>query len=127
MHCYTGVSLYHSTDGPLANNSIVTADRGYLPGTFTCLSGRSEAGIGRWIAPNGYDYTSPGTHSFDVRVGGEDNPGMIEISVIGEENRFPAGKWDGVYSCVMPDESGTEQILYLGIYLIIGESFMHKL
>lgn len=118
---YTGVSLYNSTDGPLANNSIVTADGGYLPGTFFCLSGRNEAGIGRWIAPNGDDYTSPGTHSFDVHVGGEDNPGVIEISVIGKDNRFPAGRWDGVYSCVMPDESGTEQILYLGIYLIIGE------
>ena len=121
MYCYAGVSLYHSIDGPLANNSVVMADRGYLRGTFFCLSGRKEAGIGRWIAPNGDDYTTLGTHSFDVRVGGENNPGVIEVSVIGADNRFPAGKWDGVYSCVIPDESGTEQTLYLGIYLILGE------
>ena len=119
-----GVGLYHSSAGLLTNNSVIRADNGFLRGRFFCLSGRREAGIGQWIAPNGDDYTLPGTHAFEVSVGGQNNPGVVEISVSGLENRFPAGHWDGVYSCVIPDEDGTEQRIYLGIYLVFGESLL---
>ena len=117
----SGVALYHSSDGLLANNSVVRADGGFLRGSFFCISGQSRAGVGRWIAPSGDDYTRPGTHAFEVSVGGMENPGLVEISVAGSDGRFPAGQWDGVYSCVIPDESGTEQIIYLGIYVVFGE------
>ena len=119
------MGLYHSSEGLLTNNSVVRANNGFLPGSIFCLSGRGEAGIGRWIAPNGNDYTLPGTHAFEVSVGGQNNPGVVEISVSGSDNRFPAGHWDGVYSCVIPDETGTEKIIYLGIYLVFGESFSY--
>ena len=119
------MGLYHSSDGLLTNNSVVRANNGFLPGSIFCLSGREEAGIGRWIAPNGNDYTLPGTHAFEVSVGGQNNPGVVEILVSGSDNRFPAGHWDGVYSCVIPDETGTEKIIYLGIYLVFGESFSY--
>lgn len=114
------MGFYRSTGETLSNNSVVMAHEGFLPGTFFCVSGRKEAGIGKWIAPNGDDYSLPGTHSFEVSVGGENNPGVVEISVIGVDNRFPAGQWDGVYSCVIPDETGTERTIYLGIYLVFG-------
>ena len=117
-----GVGLYHSNDGLLANNSVVMATNGFLPGTFFCVSGRGQAGIGRWIAPGGDDYTLPGTHAFEVSIGGQNNPGVVEISVTGSDGRFPAGQWDGIYSCVIPDETGTEQIMYLGIYIAFGKS-----
>ena len=111
------MALYHSSFGLLTNNSVIRADSGFLRGSFFCLSGRREAGIGQWIAPNGDDYTLPGTHAFEVSVGGQNNPGVVEISVSGSDNRFPAGQWDGIYSCVIPDETGAEQRIYLGIYL----------
>ena len=79
---------------------MIRANNGFLPGSFFCLSGRGEAGIGRWIAPSGNDYTLPGTHAFEVSVGGQNNPGEVEISVSGSDSRFPAGHWDRVYSCV---------------------------
>ena len=120
-----GVGLYHSSSGLLTNNTVVRADNGFLRGSFFCLSGRREAGIGRWIAPNGDDYTLPGTHAFEVSVGGQSNPGVVEISIAGSDNRFPAGQWDGIYSCVIPDETGSEQRIYLGIYLVFGESLFH--
>ena len=120
-----GVGLYHSSSGLLTNNSVIRADNGFLRGSFFCLSGRREAGIGRWIAPNGDDYTLRGTHAFEVSVGGQSNPGVVEISVSGSDNRFPAGRWEGIYSCVIPDETGSEQRIYLGIYLVFGESLLH--
>ena len=116
------MGLYHSSAGLLTNNSVIRADSGFLQGSFFCLSGRREAGIGQWIAPNGDDYTLPGTHAFEVSVGGQNNPGVVEISVSGSDNRFPAGQWDGVYFCAIPDETGTEQRIYLGIYLVFGQS-----
>ena len=116
------MGLYHSSAGLLTNNSVIRADNGFLRGSFFCLSGRREAGIGQWIAPNGDDYTLPGTHAFEVSVGGQNNPGVVEISVSGSDNRFPAGQWDGVYFCAIPDETGTEQRIYLGIYLVFGQS-----
>lgn len=119
-----GVSLYHSSKGLLANNSVVMANNGFLHGSFFCTSGREQAGIGRWVAPNGDDYTLSGTHPFEVSLGGENNPGVVEISVSGPDNRFPAGQWDGVYSCVIPDETGTEQIIHLGIYLVFSKSLV---
>ena len=121
MSLLAGVGLYHSSSGLLSNNSVVTASNGYLQGSFFCVSGRRQAGIGRWIAPNGDDYTLPGTHAFNVSIGGQDNPGVVKISVTGSEGRFLAGQWNGVYSCVIPDETGTEKIIYLGIYLVFGE------
>ena len=125
MSLLAGVGLYHSSSGLLSNNSVVTASNGFLQGSFFCVSGRRQAGIGRWIAPNGDDYTLPGIHAFNVSVGGQDNPGVVEISVSGSERRFPAGQWNGVYSCVIPDETGTEKIIYLGIYLVFGELYAH--
>ena len=118
------MGIYHSSTGLLTNNSVIRADNGFLRGSIFCLSGRREAGIGQWIAPNGNDYTIPGTHAFEVSV---DNPGVVEISVSGSDDRFPAGQWDGIYSCVIPDETGTEQRIYLGIYLVFGELLLGKI
>ena len=120
-----GVALYHSNKGLLPNNSVVMASNGFLSGSFFCVSGKRQAGIGRWISPSGDDYTLPGIHAFDVTVGGQSNPGEVEISVSGSNGRFPAGQWDGIYSCVIHDESGAEQTIYLGIYLVFGESQCH--
>ena len=115
------MALYHSSNGLLSNNSVLIARDGFLQGSLFCLSGRQESGIGRWISPGGNDYTLPGgTHPFDVSVGSESNPGLVEITVSGSESRFPAGIWDGVYSCVISDETGIEQTLYLGINIVFG-------
>ena len=114
------MALYHSENGPLANNSVVVANNGFLFGSFVCVSGREQAGIGHWIAPNGEDYTQPGTHPFEVRLGGETNLGVVEVSV-GASGRFPAGQWEGVYTCVIPDETGVTQRINLGVYIVFGE------
>ena len=114
------MTLYNSSNGLLSNNSVLIARDGFLQGSWFCLSGRRESGIGRWISPGGNDYTLPGPHPFDVSVGRESNPGLVEISVSGSESRFPAGIWDGIYSCVISDEKGIEQTLYLGIYIVFG-------
>ena len=117
-----GVGIYHSGNGLLSNNSVVMASDGVLQGSFFCLSGRAEAAIGHWFSPNGQDFTTSGTHAFEVTVGGESNPGVVEISLSGPDSLFPAGHWDGIYSCMITDEIGSEQIIYLGIYLVFGES-----
>ena len=72
----------------LTNNSVIRANNSFLQGSFFRLSGRREAGIGRWIAPSGNNYTLPGTHVFEVSVGDQNNPGVVEISVSGSDSRF---------------------------------------
>ena len=116
-----GVGLYHSQLGLLANNSVIHASGGVL-GSVSCISGRSAPGVGQWISPDGQDYTQPGaeTNPFRVLVGGATNPGILNVT-LGPPGRFPSGQWEGVYSCIIPDENQTPQVLYMGIHIGTSE------
>ena len=70
--------------------------------------------MGRWIAPHGQDITHNTTDIFDVSVGGQNNPGNINISL--EAGQSLGSSHQGVYTCIIPDEGGVERIFYVGIY-----------
>ena len=70
--------------------------------------------MGRWIAPYGQDITHNTTDIFDVSVGGQNNPGNINISL--EAGQSLGSSHQGVYACIIPDDEEVERILYVGIY-----------
>ena len=65
------------------------------------------------MAPNGDDLTQVGLHPFRVNIGGENNPGFVNLSVI--EDMFD-DVYQGVYSCVIPDERGEIKTIHLGVH-----------
>ena len=71
--------------------------------------------VGRWIAPTGQNITYSDVDPFDIIVGGANDPGYLEIRLdAGRSLRFTD---QGVYTCLIPDESGASVALHVGIYL----------
>lgn len=114
MSLYTGVALYLEGVGPIQNNSIIRAS---ITGRFNqlqCISGSTAANVGMWIAPNGEDIDGGPSDSFSVVTSDGTDPGFTSIELqMGEA--LSAGD-EGVYTCVIPDENGNMQYLYVGLY-----------
>ena len=106
--------MYSALVGVLSNNSFILATNGGLD-TIYCISGSTQPEVGRWIAPNGEDFTEPGSHPFNVVHGGTNNPGVLDISLT-PQGRFSSSEWLGVYSCVIPDEENVNMIIHIGIH-----------
>ena len=70
--------------------------------------------MGRWIGPHGRDITHNTTDIFDISVGGQNNPGSINISL--EAGQHLGSSYQGVYACIIPDDEEVEHIFYVGIY-----------
>ena len=84
-------------------------------GTVQCISGSMEPNVGQWIAPDGQELTHSTNSPFVVTLGGSTNPGYLSTVVANGQSLSNTDQ--GVYSCILPDESGNQQILHLGIYL----------
>ena len=67
-----------------------------------------------WISPDGQDITHSNVDPFDTVLGNEDNPGHLRISL--SDGQTIALSNQGVYACVIPDHSGDEQTVFVGIY-----------
>lgn len=103
-----GVALYLEGTGLIQNNSITTTTMTGRIEQLQCISASRSANVGQWISPNGNDITN---NSLITSVGNITDPGFIslELQSITINNQ-------GVYTCVIPDENGVQQYLYIGIY-----------
>ena len=72
--------------------------------------------IGQWIAPDGQDLTAITTDPFEVTIGSSYSPGSLQVTTP-VENPSLTTAHEGVYSCVIPDDSGETRYLHIGIYL----------
>lgn len=109
-----GVGIASEGLGPLSNNSFVSVDSNGMLDELQCVSGSKRANVGQWIAPNGQDLTSSNTDPFDIEVGGESNPGSLTIRQgIGQTL---TSTFQGIYTCVIPDERGVNRSFHVGIY-----------
>ena len=102
--------------GRILNNSILeTTLEGRLP-QLLCLSGSDASAIGQWIAPNGRVLTTVQNDPFDVIVGDSGSPGelVIETPV---SNPPITTTHEGVYTCMIPDDTEETEYLRVGIYL----------
>ena len=105
---------YNKTSYP--NNSIIPANYFYdadtnndkLIDALWCQSARNESNIGLWHYPNGsqvstVDDSSP-LHS--VYMSGQ----------IGLYRDYGINNYEGIYTCVIPDEHNVNQTLFVALY-----------
>ena len=116
-HCSSppGLAMTYSTAGVLPNNSIVFPDSSSRIGLLECISGSLVAGGGQWIGPDGTDLTAVSGDPFEVTVGGAEDPGTMRVESTFVTSQFSEAD-NGVYSCLLPDESGLPGHLSVGIY-----------
>lgn len=101
--------------GPIPNNSIIVTDNfGRMP-RLQCISGSTLPNVGRWIAPSGQDTTYSTNDPFDIVQGDANDPGYVDISL--HSGQFVTFNDQGVYTCLIPDETGVDQSVFVGIYL----------
>lgn len=114
--------VFDDTPGTIPNNSIIlTNNFGQIP-RFQCISGSLLPNIGQWIAPSGQDITLSASDPFDVVTGGQDDPGYLDISL--HSGQILSIHDQGVYSCRIPDETGTTTSVFVGIYIPALASMM---
>ena len=100
--------------GLLENNTLVIANTDQTVSDFHCSSGSTTPNVGRWIAPNGNDFTSSTIDPFTVIQGDEQDPGSL---IIQQANGYIiTNSFQGVYTCILPDENGVQTYLHVGIY-----------
>ena len=118
MDFCAGVGLYlNSTatqlaSGVIANDSFIRYDS---IAELQCVSGSLSPNVGSWIAPDGEDITRAESDQFEIVVGGSDDPGYLSVQVA---SGVPFTDMEqGVYTCRIPDETGEEQYIHIGLYL----------
>ena len=70
--------------------------------------------VGSWIAPSGQDITNSNIDPFDVIVGDVSNPGYL--SILQASGHSLTTSFQGIYTCILPDENGVERQIHVGIY-----------
>ncbi len=82
--------------------------------SLLCISGSTRPGVGLWVSPSGQNLTESSTDTFTVTVGGEGDPGAVSLSLnVGEGLQ---SEDEGVYTCVIPDETDEIKVLHTGVY-----------
>ena len=95
----------------LTNNSLIkAASNQHLE--FMCMSGSKQGGVGHFIGQNGQDITYKFGRPFYVSIGGIDNPGLINV----RSYRTLYASYQGVYTCRIPDETGSIVDINVGLY-----------
>lgn len=116
-YIFKGAGLYVTGSvGQIFNNSVLeTSSDGRIP-RLLCLSGSDISAVGQWIGPDQSVLTATPNDPFDVIIGDNSNPGelIVETPVA---NPAIAAVHEGVYTCMIPDETNETQYLRVGIYL----------
>ena len=90
----------------LPNNAVIfTGPDGSLP-LVQCISGSLQQGVGEWIPP------SSQTDPFNVTFGGVSDPGYFNV-MLSTTLSFAD---EGVYTCSIPDYTGENVLVHVGIY-----------
>ena len=100
--------------GLLNNNTFVTTDESGMMDDIHCTSGSETENTGRWIAPNGEDLTNSTINPFDIIVGGAHDPGSIVVRQA--SGHIVTRSFQGIHTCIIPDEDGVETYIYVGIF-----------
>ena len=103
-----------ANDNPVSNNSAVLADSNNQIGTIYCSSGSHTSGIGKWLAPNGMEITESSNSSLTVVRGGGNIPSYVGLQLQIDHTLLSID--EGVYTCIISDEKGVLQTLFVGIY-----------
>ncbi len=125
----TGIGLYHHYGHErveiLPESAIISSFELDLPPDlppervpgFTCLSGSQDSDVGQLIGVDGQNITHRRGDHFSVVVGNTLSPGMVRVRPAG--TNFPIGTplpRQGVYTCRLPDETGSFAEINFGLY-----------
>ena len=83
-------------------------------GTLYCSSGSRIPNIGHWFTPDRSDITESSDTPFTVVRAGGNFPSYVALQL--KESNTINERHQGVYTCVIKDESGIQQTLYVGLY-----------
>ena len=108
--------IFHDDESGIApNNSIILTDSFGQLSQFQCISSSRSPGVGQWFTPFGHDITSTTDDPVDSSGGGMNDPGYIQVML--HSGRILTIHDQGIYACHIPDETGMNATLYVGIYL----------
>ena len=97
--------------------SALQADATGDIGTIHCHSSSSDTNVGRWISPQGVDITNNVSDPFSILFrSGSDFLSYNTFQLLDQTQQSFTSAYDGVYSCVVPDDRGITQTLHIGIY-----------
>ena len=102
---------------PIHNVSALRASESGDIGTIYCHSSTNDSNVGRWISPQGQDITRNFTDPFSIQF--NNGPGYPSFSTLQLHNPLLqpfTSTYEGIYSCVVPDDQGVMQTLHIGIY-----------
>ena len=119
---YTGVLLFLESgrdsvlnDGRiLANNSLISSGSLSADYGLACYSADQTANaIGQWVFPNGIRVERE-TGDQQQLLYAHNQIGQVTLQI--RDNRAFPSDLEGVYRCLIPDETETERTLYAGLY-----------
>ena len=113
---YTGAGFWGTSQG-LFNTSALRASADGDIGTINCHSSSYNSSVGQWISPQGLDIT--GNHMDPFSIQFNNGPGYPSFNTfqLQDSSLQPfTSTYNGVYSCVVPDDQGTMLTLHIGIY-----------
>lgn len=105
----------------IPNNSIIRMSASGRFNQLQCISGSRMAGVGQWIAPDGNNISDDTNDLLNITIGGVDDPGLISMEI--KDGATFTLDDEGVYTCIIPDENGDMQYLFVGLY---GRGFNSK-
>ena len=120
MFFIIGVGIF-ANNKPVLNNTAVLADNNNQTGVIYCNSGSKVANIGQWFSPSGVEITQNSGGTFTIVRGGGIIPSFIGLQL--KAGRSLSTSDEGIYTCLIPNENGVQQVLQIGLYLngYIGE------
>jgi hypothetical protein len=108
------VGLSYIGIGLLDNNTFLTTDESGTIDDIHCTSGSMRGNVGRWIAPNGEDLTNSTIDPFDIVVGDFLDPGSIIVRQA--SGHIVTRSFQGMHTCIIPDENGVQTYIHVGIF-----------
>ena len=95
----------------LPNNGIILAGAGGRIGEFRCISGSNRFNVGHLFDINEVDITTSSSDPFLTLR--HTSPGTVQVRSI----RSLRSNEQGIYTCRIPDETGTTVDVNVGLYL----------
>ena len=104
-----GIYVAHGHDA-LSNNDMIVTGAGGRISEFRCISGSSRSNIGHLFDINEVDITMSNDDPFFTF---RHNPGTVHMRSL----RSLRSNEQGIYTCCIPDETGTTVDVNVGLYL----------
>ena len=115
-----GAGIYVSSGHTaLPNNGMILTDAGERISGFRCISGSHRSSIGHLFDMNEVDITTSNSDPFFTF---RNSPGTVHVRSL----RSLRTNEQGIYTCRIPDETGTTVDVNVGLYLSTNICKYHK-